>query len=70
MNHVIEFEIGQTAYLKSDVDQHQRIITGITLRPNNGVTYSLSFGTTESWHYGIEISSERDILKSLNQNRE
>lgn len=61
----IQFDIGQLVYLKTDNDQHERIITAISLRPNKSVTYCLSFGTTESWHYGIEISCERNIVKSL-----
>lgn len=62
--HNIEFEIGQTVYLKMDNEQHGRMVTGISLRPNGSVTYCLAFGTTETWHYGIEISDERDIVKA------
>jgi hypothetical protein len=62
--HKIEFEIGQTVYLKMDNEQHGRMVTGISLRPNRSVTYCLAFGTTETWHYGIEIDDERDIVKA------
>ena len=62
--HKIEFEIGQTVYLKMDNEQHGRMVTGISLRPNRSVTYCLAFGTTETWHYGIEIDDERDIIKA------
>ena len=62
--HKIEFEIGQTVYLKMDNEQHERMVTGISLRPNRSVTYCLSLGTTETWHYGIEINDERDIVKA------
>lgn len=61
--HKIEFEIGQIVYLKTDNEQHGRMVTGISLRPNRSVTYCLAFGETETWHYGIEIDDERDILK-------
>ena len=60
----IEFEIGQTVYLKMDNEQHGRMVTGISLRPNRSVTYCLAFGTNETWHYGIEIDDERDIIKA------
>ena len=62
--HKIEFEIGQTVYLKMDNEQHGRMVTGISLRPNRSVTYCLAFGTNETWHYGIEIDDERDIIKA------
>ena len=62
--HKIDFEIGQTVYLKMDNEQHGRMVTGISLRPSRSVTYCLAFGTTETWHYGIEIDDERDIVKA------
>lgn len=62
--YIIEFEIGQTVYLKMDNEQHGRMVTGISLRPNRSVTYCLAFGTTETWHYGIEIDDERDVVKA------
>lgn len=62
--HKIYFEIGQTVYLKMDNEQHERMVTGISLRPNRSVTYCLAFGSTETWHYGIEIDDKRDILKA------
>jgi len=61
----IQFDIGQLVYLKTDNEQHERIITAISLRQNKSVTYCLSFGTTESWHYEIEISCDRNIIKAL-----
>ena len=62
--HKIEFDIGQKVYLKMDNQQHERMVTGISLRPNRSVTYCLALGTTETWHYGIEINDERDIVKA------
>jgi hypothetical protein len=62
--HKIEFDIGQKVYLKMDNQQHERMVTGISLRPNRSVTYCLALGTTETWHYGIEIDDERDIVKA------
>lgn len=60
--HKIEFNIGQQVYLITDEDQSPRIVTGIHLRPNVCVIYSVSSGSKESEHYGIEISLERDVL--------
>ena len=57
----INFNIGDYVYLKTDVDQHRRMVTGYTVRFNE-VTYLLSLGEDESTHYELEISDEIDIL--------
>ncbi len=62
MNHKLEFNIGDTVYLKTDIEQKQRIITSISLRPNGCVVYCIACVSTDTWHYGIEISKERDII--------
>ena len=58
----LEFEIQQTVYLKTDKEQKPRLVTGISLRPFNSVTYGLTENATETWHYGFEINDERDII--------
>lgn len=69
--HKIEFRINQTVYLKTDIEQHERIVIGIMLRPDKCVTYSLACGTSDSWHYAIEIDNDRDIIKATTgMNRE
>ena len=60
--HRLEFMIQQTVYIKTDKEQKPRLVTGITLRPFNSVTYGLTEDTTETWHYGFEINDERDIV--------
>jgi hypothetical protein len=60
--HVIEFNIGEFVYLKVDKDQSKRMIVSIALRPCNAVQYEIYDGHSESWHFGIELSAERDIL--------
>jgi hypothetical protein len=62
--HKIEYDLGQIVYLKTDNEQHGRMVTQITLRPNKSVMYALAFGSGETWHYSIEISNERDIIKA------
>ena len=61
MTHKIEFNIEQVVYLKTDLEQRPRMVTGITLRPHNSVTYELAEGNNSSWHYGIEITKEKSI---------
>ena len=56
------FEIGQSVYLKTDSDQHERLVTAIIVR-GYGLLYSLSHGTEESTHYDFEINPEKDITK-------
>ena len=60
--HKLEFMIQQTVYLKTDKEQKPRLVTGIQLRPFNSITYGITEGTNETWHYGFEISDERDII--------
>ena len=62
--HIIEHRLGSIVYLKTDLEQNARMVTAISLRPNYSVCYCLALGTDESWHYGIEIDSERDIVKA------
>jgi len=57
-----EFQIQQIVYLRTDKEQVPRFVTGISLRPFNSVIYRLTQNTTETWHYGFEISDERDVM--------
>ena len=57
----VSFNIGDYVYLKTDIDQYRRLVTGYTVRLNE-VTYLLSLGEDESTHYELEISNEIDIL--------
>ena len=59
-----EYSIGQIVYLRTDPEQHHRMVTSITESPN-GITYGLSLGDEQTWHYSIEISPDRDIAKIL-----
>lgn len=56
-----KYSLGQSVYLKTDKEQLERVVTGITQRPS-GVLYLLSCGVNESPHYDIEISVEKNIL--------
>lgn len=59
----IKYSIGQTVYLRTDADQLERLVTGINIRPN-GISYALTNGTNESYHYDFEITFDRDIIKA------
>ena len=60
----VKYSIGQIVYLKTDEDQSPRMVTGIHLRPGSAA-YSLSYGTSESTHYEIEIMKCKDELTAL-----
>ena len=56
-------EIGDVVYLKTDNDQYERIVTGYYVRPS-AITYGLTQGTEESWHYDFEITVEKHYFES------
>ncbi len=57
----LEFEIGDIVYLKTDDRQLQRMVIGISLR-QNGISYALSQGVNEGYHFDIEMSKEPNVL--------
>ncbi len=57
-----KFNIGDEVYLKTDIDQNCRLVTGLTVRATS-ISYDLSCGTSESTHYDFEITLEKDVLK-------
>ncbi len=61
--HILHFDIGDSVYLKTDPEQSERLVTGISVR-QNGITYAISYLTNETWHYDFEKSKERDIIKA------
>lgn len=61
--HILHFDIGDSVYLRTDPEQAERLVTGISVR-QNGITYAISHLTNETWHYDFEITKERDIIKA------
>lgn len=57
----VAHEIGDVVFLITDIEQEPRMVTAITVRANGITDYQLSCGTLATWHYSIEISSERAI---------
>ena len=55
---------GDMVYVKTDLDQYERMITGVHFRPH-GINYSVSFGDHETAHFEIELSSKKDTNKGL-----
>ena len=63
-NLVSKFKHGQIVYLKIDPEQVPRMVTGWMVRPEH-ILYHLTGTDYETTHYAIEISTEKDELKSL-----
>lgn len=61
-----EYDFEQVVYLKMDVEQNPRMVTAIKIRPGCAVEYGLTYATDETYHYGFEISSEKNVLLSCN----
>lgn len=57
-----KFDFGQEVFLKTDIDQKMRIVTGICIRPNGWISYELSCGTESRWHNDFEISTEKNVV--------
>jgi hypothetical protein len=57
------YNIGDEVFLKTDNDQLERIVIAICIR-ETGVSYELACGMHSSWHYGMELSINKDVKKS------
>ena len=47
-------------YIINDVDQRERVITGVLIRPSDMI-YCVGCGTEESWHYDFELSTDKSF---------
>lgn len=52
------YALGQTVYLVTDIEQRERMVTGIEFTAHGGVLYILSCCLDTSRHYEIEISAD------------
>jgi hypothetical protein len=63
---LVQFEVGDLVYLRTDPDQYERMVTGIIVS-GGGPVYRLCLGTQESYHHAIEMTAEIDPEKVLHQ---
>ena len=56
-----KYNIGETVYLVTDEDQKPRIVTCINVTVT-GIRYNLVNGVTDTYHYELEMSAEKNIL--------
>lgn len=60
-----KYNYGDIVYLATDEYQLARIVTAVCLRDSQ-ISYELSCGSNmPSWHQEIEITPEKNIIKSL-----
>lgn len=57
--------LGQMVWLKTDVEQRQRMIIGILENINGSKEYKLACGDNQTWHFSNEISLEKDVIKTF-----
>lgn len=62
---MIKYRIGEPVFFKTDNDQQEHIVTGYIIRPG-AVIYLVSNNGYETRCYDFEITSEKNIAKSLN----
>ena len=56
-----DYDIGQIVYLKTDTDQHKRIITALMISSEGMIRYQVACGTTEYWADFCELSTEKNM---------
>jgi len=56
----LKFNAKESVYLRTDVEQLPRMVTGVLMRPS-GILYELAQGDTLSYHQDFEISREENL---------
>lgn len=62
MNIFNKWDIGDTVYIKTDIDQIGYMITNFLIS-STGVEYGVRYDDRVVYFYDFELSSERDVLK-------
>lgn len=57
----VEYDYGTIVYLRSDSEKEPRIITGYEIN-STGFTYRVECGVQTSYHYGFELTDNKDEL--------
>lgn len=58
----IDYEVGQTVYLKTDSDQLPRLVVGYSLSPKD-LLYRLQYADCDAkCFYDFEISDTKDVV--------
>lgn len=54
------FELGETIYIKTDIEQRPYMVTAITIRPGH-ITYQVTNSDVNCHFYDFEISVEKNV---------
>lgn len=60
----LKFSLGDTVFIKKDTEQREMMVVGVLIQPS-GISYTLGDGDCYSTLWEMEISKEKDVLKSL-----
>lgn len=60
-----KYNLGDVVYLATDPDQYARIVTSILIEGNRSILYELSLSQNVSRHYDFEITTDKNVLKSV-----
>lgn len=63
------FNLNEIVYLKTDVEQLERLITHISIDVNHNIEYRLTMGTEATWHLECEIAKEKNLVKQIGGNK-
>jgi hypothetical protein len=57
-----QYNFGDVVYLKTDTEQKPRIVVSIEIFSDGEHIYKLNQCNMASWHYEMELSTEKDVL--------
>jgi hypothetical protein len=60
-----EFEEGEIVYLRTDPEQHARIVMGFRLQNGGTLLVDIMCGTIQSCHYEMELTREKNLVNAL-----
>ena len=60
-----KFDYGQVVYVKTDTAQDPRQVIGIQGTADGGLLIKLAVDGEVTWHYECEITTEKNILFSI-----
>lgn len=60
-----KYDLKGIVYLLTDTDQYPRMIVGVKVCVDGALLYQVVCGTSETWHYEVELSAEKDLITSF-----
>jgi len=59
------YNFGDIVFLKTDIEQNERMITKFSIESPTLIQYELSFGAFVSWHNEYEFERELSLSKKF-----